>query len=160
MRHGKAIKEASSGFDYDRGLEERGKNDVSEVIQSLAKTKFLPELIVASPAKRTLKTAEIALAELKLKKDKLLFESSIYEAHFKDIFHVIRELDDNYKTVLLIGHNPSITSMVGLLTPSFIEHTPTSGLHIISLKVSTWQLVLQPIGKLELTIHPKHKSTT
>ncbi len=158
MRHGKAIKEVASGVDYDRGLEERGKTDVGEVIQTLSKTKFIPELIVASPAKRTLKTAEIALLELKLKKDKLLFESSIYEAQIKDLMHVIRELDDHYKTVLLIGHNPSITSLVGMLTPSFIEHTPTSGLSVISLKVDTWQLVQQQKGKLELTISPKHKS--
>jgi hypothetical protein len=44
------------------------------------------------------------------------------------------------------------------LTPSFIEHTPTSGLFVISLKVETWQLVQQQSGKLELTINPKHKT--
>ncbi len=158
MRHGKAIKEVASGLDYDRGLEGRGKTDAAEVIQALSKTKFIPEIIIASPAKRTLKTAEIALSELKLKKNKLLFESSIYEAQIKDLMHVIRELDDNYNTVLLIGHNPSITSIVGHLTPNFIEHTPTSGLSVISIKVETWQLVQQQNGKLEITINPKHKT--
>ncbi len=158
MRHGKAVKEAASGHDFDRGLEERGKSDVQEVIQQLVKSKHIPELIVASPAKRTLKTAEIALSELKLKREQLLLESSIYEAHISDLMHVIRELDDTCKTVLLVGHNPSITSMVGSLTPSFIEHTPTSGLSVIKLNVPTWQLVQAKKGTLSLSIFPKHKS--
>ena len=158
MRHGKAIKDTANSFDYERGLEERGKADVAEVIQALQKTKFLPELIVASPAKRTLKTAEIALAELNLKKDKLIFESSIYEAQMNDLMHVIREITDQCNTVLLVGHNPSITGMVGMLTLQFLEHVPTSGLSVISLNVPTWQLVQPHKGKLELTLAPKHKT--
>lgn len=158
MRHGKAIKTTANGIDYERGLEDRGKAEAAEVIQALQKTRFIPELIVASPAKRTLKTAEIALAELNLKKDKLILESSIYEAHMSDLIHVIREISDQHHTVLLVGHNPSITGMVGMLTPQFLEHVPTSGLSVISLKVPTWQLVQPHKGKLELTLAPKHKT--
>lgn len=148
LRHGKAVKESPSGNDYDRTLEERGKAEVSQMSHLLKEKKFIPEIIVASPAKRTSKTAEIVLKELGLNKSQLEFESSIYDASLQDLMHVIRALNNTYSTVMLVGHNPSITGLVGFLTPTFLEHVPTSGLVSIELNISIWQMAQPQCGKL------------
>jgi hypothetical protein len=64
----------------------------------------------------------------------------------------------SFNNIPSLSFADSSGSLIGHLTPSFIEHTPTSGLFVISLKVETWQLVQQQSGKLELTINPKHKT--
>jgi phosphohistidine phosphatase len=148
LRHGKALKESTSGNDYDRTLDERGKTEVAHMARLLKEKKTIPEIIVASPAKRTSKTAEIVIKELGLNKSHLEFESSIYDASLQDLMHVIRAVNNNYSQIMLVGHNPSITGLVGFLTPTFLEHVPTSGLVAIELEISIWQMAQPQCGKL------------
>lgn len=146
MRHAKAEKFNAKGTDFERDLEERGKKDASHTAQILSHTKYIPEQIIASPAHRTKQTANIVSKELKLKNMEL--DTQIYEADISDLMHVIRELDDQYNQVMIVGHNPSITGIIGYLTPTFIEHVPTSGIVVVELPTLTWKLVQNRTGKL------------
>ncbi|MDP1727880.1 MAG: histidine phosphatase family protein [Bacteroidota bacterium] len=155
MRHAKASKEFD-GTDYDRNLVERGKNDARSMGELLKKLKYSPEFIVSSPAKRALKTAQIVNKILGLKPSQMELDTHIYEAELNDLLHVIRSINDQYKKVMLVGHNPSITSLVGYLTPTFVEQIPTSGIVIVEFETETWKMIQQQSGKLIWSQNP-HK---
>jgi len=153
MRHGKAEKDNGALADFDRKLEERGIQDVGLVAKALGKSKFIPQLLVASPAKRTKSTALLVSKELKIKNVEL--DTSIYEASINDLMHVIREFDDQYDTAMVVGHNPSITGIVGYLTDTFIEHVPTSGIVVVRFDEATWKLTKSRAGKVVWNQTPK-----
>ncbi|MFY8166321.1 MAG: SixA phosphatase family protein [Sediminibacterium sp.] len=153
MRHAKAEKDSVKASDFERDLEERGKKDALFMAQLLGKTKFIPAQIVASPANRTKQTASIVSKELKVKN--LELDSNIYEADISDLMHVLREFDDQFKQILLVGHNPSITGIVGYLTQSFVEHIPTSGIVVVELPALTWKQIQNRTGKVLWHQSPK-----
>lgn len=155
MRHAKATKEFD-GSDYDRSLVERGKNDAGSMGELLKKSKYSPEFIVSSPAKRALKTALIVNKILGLKSSQMELDTYIYEAELNDLLHVIRSINDRYKKVMLVGHNPSMTSLVGYLTPTFVEQIPTSGIVIVEFETETWKMIQQQSGKIVWSQSP-HK---
>lgn len=155
MRHAKALKESDDLSDHNRQLSDKGKEDAKVMSESLKKENFIPELIVSSTAKRTHKTAKIIQGNLVLEPSSLLLESDLYEATTSEILHVIRSLSDNLNTVMLVGHNPSFTGMIGLLSQTFIENLPTSGIAVIQFNFPTWKLIQNKSGNLVWFMYPK-----
>lgn len=155
MRHAKALKDSEDGSDFGRDLDERGKKDVVAMAFALTKTNILPELIVSSPAKRTKKTSKIMAKELQLQEDKIEYDSNMYEAEIEDLLHVIHEFNETNSNILLIGHNPSITSLVGYLTPTFAEHVPTSGIVVVAFQENNWRLIQARTGTIIAYLNPK-----
>ena len=62
LRHGKADADATSGQDIDRALTERGRRDTLLVSKAMAGAGLYPDLVLVSPAARTLQTWEAASA--------------------------------------------------------------------------------------------------
>lgn len=153
MRHGKAEKLTHNTPDFERNLEDRGKKDAANMAHLLSQTKYIPELIIASPANRTKQTAHILSKELSIKNIEL--DTQIYEAEISDLMHVLRETNDQYNTIALVGHNPSITVIVGYLSNTYLEHVPTSGIVVVELATDTWRLTQARIGKLVWQKNPK-----
>ncbi len=155
MRHAKALKESADGSDFERDLDERGKKDLVAMAFSLNKISIQPELIVSSPARRTKKTSKIMAKELKIQENQIEFDSNIYEASISDLMHVIHELNETHSTIMLVGHNPSITSIVGYLTSTFAEHVPTSGIVVVEFQENNWRLIQARSGKVIAYLNPK-----
>jgi phosphohistidine phosphatase len=155
MRHAKAEKLEGYSSDFDRPITKRGIYDAKLICSELNKHKFIPDAIVASPSKRTKQTAQIVSNCFKKNKIPIDYQFDIYEASISDLLHVIRQTNTNINTLMLIGHNPSITSMVGYLTGSFVEHVSTSGIVIIQLNSVNWQTVLAHKGELIYVLNPK-----
>lgn len=148
MRHGKAIKTAPDGLDFNRTLDERGKTEAALMAKVLLQKHYKPEFMVASPAKRTRKTAEIVAKEFGIENSSLDFDSAIYECGIYDLLHVIRELPDQHNCCMIVGHNPAITGMCGLLTTKFLEHVATAGVVVLSFPFETWKMIQPHAGKL------------
>ncbi|OYU95911.1 MAG: phosphohistidine phosphatase [Bacteroidetes bacterium B1(2017)] len=155
MRHAKAMKDSADGTDYQRDLEDRGKKDAQAMGIALAKTNYKPDFLVASPAKRTRKTAQLVAKELKLAESIQELDSHLYNAGISDLMYVIHQLNESYHTVMIVGHNPSMTSIIGYLTNTFAEHIPTSGIVVVSFNTKSWKLVQSRIGEVKWYINPK-----
>jgi phosphohistidine phosphatase len=156
MRHSKASKDDPGASDFDRPLTERGKGDAQEMGKRIRKSAFQPDLIIASPSKRSSKTARIVAEELGMDTKLVSFESELYEAGIDKVLHVIRNIDDRYNTVMLVGHNPVFTGIVGFLTNSFLEHLPTSGIAVVRFDTATWKIIKHYTGELVHTDSPKN----
>lgn len=156
MRHAKSSWDVPGQLDFDRSLNERGKKDAPEMAHRIHKYDFKPQLIVSSPAKRTQKTAKLVAEVLNVPEKKIELETSMYDADISDLLHVIRTLDDTYNRVMLIGHNPGFTGLIGTLTNSLIENLPTAGVALIRFDIQRWQQVTQYSGTLDWFDFPKN----
>ena len=155
FRHAKAEK-SDLVQDYDRTLTDRGRSDAIEMSKRLSKKGFKPDLIIASPAKRTHKTAKIIAEQFKYDEKNIDFNSQIYISNVSDLLYIIRDLEDLYNNVIIVGHNPTVTGIIGYLTPNFIEHLPTSGCAQIQFDVKTWKMIKQLSGSLLFVDFPSN----
>ena len=64
LRHAKAVSGSSSG-DRDRVLAARGQTDAPKIGAHMRRKKWLPDLVLCSPAARTEETAARAFAKFK-----------------------------------------------------------------------------------------------
>lgn len=159
MRHAKANLGEANQKDFDRTLSERGKNDAAEMGRRLKKNGIKPELIISSPAARAHKTAKIVAKEIGYSEKDILLNKEIYEADISDVIKVIRNLDDSSDKVMLFGHNPTFTGLIGYLSNQFIDNIPTTGVVQINFDLPTWKQVTQQSGKFISFDFPKNQTS-
>ena len=158
MRHAKANLGDAFENDFDRTLSDRGKKDAPEMGKRLKKNGVKPDLIISSPAARALKTAKEVAKEIDYPEKNIVTEPEIYQADIIDLIKVIRNLDDKNNKVMLFGHNPGLTGLVGYLTNQFIDNIPTSGVVQINFDFQTWKQVTQQSGKFISFDYPKNQT--
>jgi len=138
VRHAKSDWNDPSLNDFDRPLNERGRNDAPMMAQRLLKKKSPIELFVASPAKRARKTACIFAKEYKKEKEDVVFYEELYAAPAYVFFDVIEKTDDRINHIALFAHNPGITDFANQLTTARIDNIPTCGIFALSADCSSW----------------------
>jgi phosphohistidine phosphatase len=114
----------------------------------LAYEGYLPALVICSPAKRTRQTwhgvalgmaeppvnpAEATLGAARPQVAPLVqYEPRAYESTANDLLDLVRGIDQETRAVLVIGHNPSISELSGLLDPI---HADPDGLRTSGIAV-------------------------
>ena len=109
VRHTTKQKETQNEYDYDTELTKEGIEKATQMAQKLALENHQIDLIVASPAVRTRHTAEIFASELGYNKTIMLNEV-LYMAFVNELIETITYTYDTVDTMLLVGHNPSLTA--------------------------------------------------
>lgn len=155
IRHAKSSWKHPELPDIDRPLNKRGKRDAPVMGKRLKHMKICPELIMSSPARRAKKTAKILASELDYPTAKIRIQPDIYHGGVMDMVSVIHKIDDNYKHVFLIGHNPYITELATFLTRSRIDNMPTCGIAGILFDLNRWKEIEEGKGRLEFFDYPK-----
>ena len=100
--------------DDERPLAERGRRDAPAIGRWLVEHVERVDLVVCSPAKRARQTWELASASLE-PAPPVRPDERIYTAGPGELLGVVDELPDEAGTVVLVGHNPSLTDLVALL---------------------------------------------
>lgn len=114
VRHAKADRPAGMA-DIDRPLLPRGRSDARAAGDWLAGSVGRVDLVVSSPARRAVETVEELLSAYDAAPP-VVYEESVYEATLGDLLHVVRDLDTDDDTVLLVGHDPAMSALVTDLT--------------------------------------------
>jgi phosphohistidine phosphatase len=143
--------------DYNRKLDERGKNEAKIMAKFLLKNKN-PDLILCSTASRAIETLN-ALLEV----DQLVspvFDKNLYLAEPRIIINSIIKAADNQNTILLIAHNPGIHELSKSLTKnnkkkSLQDGFPTASMAFISMESEDWCNLGNNQLRLEKLIRPK-----
>jgi phosphohistidine phosphatase len=94
------------------------------------------DLIVASPAVRTRHTAEIFASELGYNKTIMLNEV-LYMAFVNELIETITYTYDTVDTMLLVGHNPSLTALAVTLL-GFKEKFEEGAVMQIEFNCNSW----------------------
>jgi phosphohistidine phosphatase len=154
LRHAKSSWKDERLGDFDRPLNERGKKAAQAIGRYIRKQKMMPDLVLSSPAVRARETTGIITTTAKLTAE-IRYDQRIYEADPLRLVHIISQIEDNFGSVLLVGHNPGIEELLGLLTGAS-QHMPTGALAKIRLEgADDWSEISQAKAILELTIKPK-----
>ena len=78
----------------------------------------------------------LALLDLETK---TVFEEGIYEASTGDLLDIVQKLDNGYASVMLVGHNPAITWLAGLLAGVRIDNMPTCAVATLEIGTDHWK---------------------
>ena len=140
IRHAKSSWNDPDVDDFDRPLNKRGKQNAPEMAYRLTLRGVVPELIIASPAKRTSTTAKIMAKEWDYPKDAILFEEELYLCYASTFLKVITKIDDDINAVAIFAHNPGITDFANYLTQEIrIDNVPTTGIFAVQAATDSWK---------------------
>lgn len=120
LRHAKA--EHPEGVpDADRPLTERGHADAAAAGAFLVTGSYVPDLVICSPSRRTRQTWHAVAMALARSEDApqaapdVAYEPDVYTGGVADLLAVLQQVDDSVGTLLLIGHNPTLSQLSALL---------------------------------------------
>ncbi len=157
LRHGKSDWK-NNLLDIDRPLDDRGKKAVLKMRGWLKEQDLLPDLILTSPAKRTLQTLN------RINPDGSISSIQVKELYLANLNTLLKVLAETpaAERVLIIGHNPGLEQLLAFLSQAQIESNlpsdtklfPTAALaHFIMPE--NWQSLSAGQGKLSQLIRPK-----
>ncbi len=138
MRHAKSSWKNKNIKDYERPLSKRGKKNALFMGNVLKKRGVFFDIIISSSAKRAYKTAKIVAKEIGYDKKKILKDKRLYLISFEEFLDYIKNLDDKYKSVLIVGHNPDISKLFSYLTGKESK-MPTAAVGALELKGDRWR---------------------
>ena len=105
MRHAKAEPSFAGGDDLGRGLTERGKADAFATSADLMTKGLAPDIVLASPARRTIETWKAA-SVLHTAKFEIL--EGLYLAEPDTLLATIELYAAKANRLMIIGHNPGL----------------------------------------------------
>ena len=150
LRHGKS--DWSTGDnDFDRPLKKRGRHASALVGKWLMSNDRVPDFIVSSPAKRAMQTAEIACEATGSRNIKIFKQKHIYLATPEELLYVLEDCPSEASRVMLVGHNPGLTSFANYLVPGLTNNLPTAGMVCVRFEQNDWDLYEKP--EIELVLH-------
>ncbi|WP_158861211.1 SixA phosphatase family protein [Lunatibacter salilacus] len=146
LRHGEAAVGMGQSGDLKRKLTQQGRIQLLRLSNLLEFEEMHFDYAVSSPAMRCLESLEIINKEKRI--PKVEKNPSIYDAPVMGLLDIINSFEDTYSNVLLIGHNPGISHLVGFLTgDSSIVFVP--GMLVrISFEFADWKLVSRNSGRI------------
>lgn len=152
-RHAKSSWADLSLRDLDRPLNKRGLRDAPFMAEQLSQRCQGIDLLISSPAKRTMMTR--SFFEEVVSHKALLVDPKIYEASQDILLELIRDLDDEYDSAMLFGHNPAFTYLYNHFSKNILDNLPTSGLFGIISSSNTWSNVGRSNTDMDFLIYPK-----
>jgi phosphohistidine phosphatase len=154
LRHAKSSWKDNSVSDHDRPLNKRGKRDVPRMGWLLQKEELVPGIIMSSTAVRARDTA-VRLAKSCYYKGQINYSDSLYLGGAEAYLDALRSLRNEFKIVLVVGHNPDMEELVMILTEQ-AERIPTAALARIDLPIEDWStLSSESKGRLARVWRPK-----
>ena len=155
LRHAKSSWENPDWSDFERPLNSNGLDAARFIGELIYERGLQPQIIVSSPAKRAKQTA-VLVKEIAEVAKPVKFDERIYEASPLALFNLIREFDEKWESVLIVGHNPGFENLVRTLTGETVS-MPTAALARINLEIENWHDLETNLNKLEFLIRPKEE---
>ena len=127
LRHAKAETPGDKP-DFERELSQRGRKDSDAAGSWLADEDLYPGLVICSPATRTRQTwhaVSVALAQAvpDHAAPEVRYEPGLYEGGRTEVVDALRRVPEDVQTVLVVGHNPTMSD-VSILLGLDDDHDP------------------------------------
>jgi phosphohistidine phosphatase len=155
LRHAKSSWKNPGLRDFDRPLNSRGKHNAPMMGKRLVTKGVLPKILISSPAKRAWKTAVLVGKELGYSKGSIIADPAIYDAGMNDLLKLVRNFQDDWDDVMLVGHNPGLTEFAEYLTGEELVNLPTCAVCCIDLPIDSWADIRRKSGAMLLYDFPK-----
>lgn len=155
FRHGKSDWNAAFERDHDRPINKRGRTDAKRMGRFLAEIDFLPDRIVSSSAVRARTTMEHASEEGGWGDVPTEITDRLYEASPAQVLDVIRAQDEDCRRLLLVGHEPTWSTVVGRLIGEAGVRVSTATMVRVDVRGPRWSDVDFGRGELRWLVPPK-----
>jgi phosphohistidine phosphatase len=164
LRHAKSSWDDASLPDNERPLAPRGRRALVLVQQHLRVSDADVDVVLCSPARRTRETWDGVRAAFRPATE-VRFVREIYEATANELLDVVRDVDDRYAGVLVIGHNPGMEQLANGLVFAGKRKAldrlghgfPTAALATLSVDVA-WAELDWRAARLEHYVRPRDLS--
>jgi phosphohistidine phosphatase len=154
LRHGKSDWASDTGDDRERPLAKRGQKAARVMGELLGRTGLAPDAAITSPAVRARTTLELAMKAGGWMCPVQVSEALYGEGPHRVLEEVGRQSEDVTR-VLLVGHEPTWSEVVGLLVGGGSHRVPTGALVAIDLDVDTWADAVPGRGQLAFLLPPR-----
>jgi phosphohistidine phosphatase len=156
LRHAKSRWDQPSIDDHDRGLAPRGLAAARKMGALIADEGWLPDSILCSTALRVQETLALASESWPTQAMPKTDHASLYLAAPGHILETVRRQPDEYRRLMIVGHNPGLQTFVMRLAghgdkklrAAIQNKFPTAGLALIALDVDSWSKIGWTIGRL------------
>lgn len=155
VRHAKSSWDEPGLSDHDRPLIAAGIKKTNLVIDYLKAKKVMPGLIITSTARRAKDTALLVADGLGYPYSKIIFDEKIYHASPNSIMDELYALDDQINSVMIFGHNPTLTYFVNQFLEPTIANLPTSGVVAIEFDTDKWVEIAAAKYRNWFSVYPK-----
>ena len=155
VRHAKSSWANIGERDFDRTLNERGKEDAPIMAEKLLKTNIKVDAFVSSSAKRARKTAKAFAEAYDKTKHDIILTDDLYNAPASAFYETIEALKNSYDAVAIFAHNPGITDFVNKLGETTIDEMPTCAMFAVEAPISDWKEFKTAEKKFLFFTYPK-----
>jgi phosphohistidine phosphatase len=154
LRHAKSDWEAKYDSDHERPLAKRGKKDSDLMGKLLSGAKEKPDLILSSSSVRTTETIKMVLKHTKWE-CQVNYINELFESTPAKVISMLQEQADSAKTIVLVGHEPEWSLLMGKLIGGGNVRFPTAAAACINFEVNKWSDIKEGMGELEWFVIPK-----
>ena len=155
VRHAKSSWDFTELPDIERPITEKGIFNTKKIVTELNNKNIRLDLIICSHSKRTYETAKLLATGLNYTIEKIVVSKAIYRVDTDDIFNLIFGVKDNVDSLMIVGHNPTLTQFANIFLEEKIELLPTSGIISINFEADNWNDIINVPHKINFTIFPK-----
>lgn len=155
VRHAKSSWDFPELPDVERPLIEKGINNTKKIVNELNEKRVTVEMIVSSHAKRALETARLIATGICFPMEKIEVSNNIYQVDRDEIFNIIFSQKDELNSLMIVGHNPTLTQFANLFLEEKIDLLPTSGIISFSFETGKWIEVIKAKCKTNFILFPK-----
>ena len=146
------LRHSKSSWDYDvsdvnRPLNEFGIKKIKKVSNLSIDTFNQVEIFFSSPANRAIHTCIILANSLEIDLKKISIRKELYTFDMFEVFDFIKQIDDKYSNIVLVGHNPAYTEISNYFSENKILNLPTARWFCLKFDTDSWSktIGLKPI---------------
>jgi len=163
FRHAKSDWNDARLRDFDRPLNERGREGAAVMGRHIFEHGIRWNRIISSPAVRATQTVEIA-AEAAGTNPAINWDRRIYLASSASLLDLLRDQEDDPGTILMVGHNPGLEDLIFDLVPDdggspmrdiVEEKFPTAAYAVLELDIDSWSEADEGCARLVHLIRPR-----
>ena len=124
--------------------------------QRLILHQLRPDHIYYSAAVRTTLTYDLYTGGSYLSAIEATSTRRLYGIGSYELIDFVSDLDDYIDHVMIIGHNPTMTDVINMLSSTRLDNLPTGGIAQITFSEKSWKTAMQrQEGNLEFLEFPK-----
>ena len=154
FRHAKSDWEADYGSDHERPVAKRGIKAAKQMGRLLADSGKLPDSIICSTALRARQTLELATRAGNWDSN-IQYSDDLYEASARTMIMLMQQISQPVNTVMLVGHEPTWSHLVGLLIGGGNIRFPTAAMARIDFYFNDWRSLGPATGQLRWLLQPR-----
>lgn len=154
VRHAKSSWEFNVQDD-ERSLLSKGIKRTHKIGKYLKEKQTSVDLILSSYAVRAFETAKIIASAIDYPEENIIIVDNLYHATTDRLYDELYGLDNDVKSVMIFGHNPTFTSFANHFLEQEIDWLPTSGLVAVNFLTDHWTEISSAKHQELFAVFPK-----